>query len=456
VIVERTNLPGAGYAVCYSPETDRFYSIGYDAYDACGLDGVTDRPVMFISDDFALSGMGLLSGLNKLYCLDQDLGQIAAVDLVRGAIAANNLIGVGFTEVISACVSESTRKLYVSSNDDTLRVYDCVSDTLFARIGISALDPLLCSAERAGAVVAATGHEAVIVDCSKDSVMGTIDLYAWNPRLYPDPSGQWVYVVFARWISRIDPAAMTITPRFEIGPAPVGFCVAPRLGRLYIADSTRDCVQVLTLAADSLVARIELPGKPYGLCYDSLDDQLYVACAPGDTVWIVDCTKSAVVGRVPNAATRAQSSLVYHADGNRVFAVYRDSLSVIDCGERRVTERIGCEGVPLHMPLLCDGLDLVVCDGSWNRSRLALIRDDRPVHLGVISASGPGQATVARGTLYLTGHNPGLLYDLSGRLTATLVPGDNDVSRLAPGVYFVRAVSREPSAVSCRKVVLTK
>ena len=34
--------------------------------------------------------------------------------------------------------------------------------------------------------------------------------------------------------------------------------------------------------------------------------------------------------------------------------------------------------------------------------------------------------------------------------------GANDVRSLAPGVYFVRAVSCEPSAVSCQKVVVTR
>jgi hypothetical protein len=34
--------------------------------------------------------------------------------------------------------------------------------------------------------------------------------------------------------------------------------------------------------------------------------------------------------------------------------------------------------------------------------------------------------------------------------------GANDVSRLSPGVYFVRAESRELSAVSCRKMVIAR
>jgi len=51
------------------------------------------------------------------------------------------------------------------------------------------------------------------------------------------------------------------------------------------------------------------------------------------------------------------------------------------------------------------------------------------------------------------------LLDISGRKVLDLQPGPNDVSRLAPGVYFVRersAAGGRPSAVSVRKVVVTR
>ncbi|HTW92965.1 MAG TPA: sialidase family protein [bacterium] len=70
--------------------------------------------------------------------------------------------------------------------------------------------------------------------------------------------------------------------------------------------------------------------------------------------------------------------------------------------------------------------------------------------------------TIVRGVLFLgdcprTGTVPKtVLLDISGRKVLDLRPGANDVSRQAPGVYFVRAVSREPSAVSCYKVVVTR
>jgi hypothetical protein len=51
------------------------------------------------------------------------------------------------------------------------------------------------------------------------------------------------------------------------------------------------------------------------------------------------------------------------------------------------------------------------------------------------------------------------LLDISGRKVRDLRPGPNDVSRLAPGVYFVSvrsAVSGRRSADAVRKVIVTR
>ena len=76
------------------------------------------------------------------------------------------------------------------------------------------------------------------------------------------------------------------------------------------------------------------------------------------------------------------------------------------------------------------------------------------------------EPTLVRGVLFLPEANgegraaSSELLDISGRKVLDLAPGPNDVSLLAPGVYFVRsepsAVSRQPSAVSCSKVMIVR
>ncbi len=76
-------------------------------------------------------------------------------------------------------------------------------------------------------------------------------------------------------------------------------------------------------------------------------------------------------------------------------------------------------------------------------------------------AAEANAATIVRGVLFLaelpsSSASTSSLFDTGGREVLDLAPGANDVSKLAPGVYFVRAVSRELSTVSCQKVVVTR
>jgi hypothetical protein len=74
-------------------------------------------------------------------------------------------------------------------------------------------------------------------------------------------------------------------------------------------------------------------------------------------------------------------------------------------------------------------------------------------------APGVPPATIVRGFLNLPSITGNLasdiaLVDASGRRVLDLHPGPNDVSRLAPGIYFVRTTGRQPLATG--KVVVTR
>ncbi|MFO7639399.1 MAG: CRTAC1 family protein [bacterium] len=106
---------------------------------------------------------------------------------------------------------------------------------------------------------------------------------------------------------------------------------------------------------------------------------------------------------------------------------------------------------------------LVVTEGQ------TAVREESPVLPG-----RPGlSATIVRGVLFLprdpgAGHNPILpgesglcpkpaLLDISGRKVMDLQPGENDVSRLSPGVYFVSPASGVIRGASgAHRVVITR
>ncbi len=73
------------------------------------------------------------------------------------------------------------------------------------------------------------------------------------------------------------------------------------------------------------------------------------------------------------------------------------------------------------------------------------------------SAAGP---TIAAGTLFVPGpadgRQPGWLLDASGRRVLLLRPGRNDVSGLAPGVYFIKRAQAQAQARAISKVAVLR
>jgi hypothetical protein len=97
-------------------------------------------------------------------------------------------------------------------------------------------------------------------------------------------------------------------------------------------------------------------------------------------------------------------------------------------------------------------------DASRITPKATVVRGVLWVSAGTVPERGLSQAPEGLGYSQRSDSPLALLLDASGRKVADLRPGPNDVSRLSPGVYFVRsepsAVSREPSAVI--KVVITR
>jgi hypothetical protein len=102
-------------------------------------------------------------------------------------------------------------------------------------------------------------------------------------------------------------------------------------------------------------------------------------------------------------------------------------------------------------------LDMVTCDYYGS---VFLRRNVTPTAVADVPA-GAGRidncVTIVRGMLRLAGAETAELLDAGGRRVLSLRPGENDVSRLSPGVYFLRAGSRvQGSEGPSRKVVVAR
>jgi hypothetical protein len=102
-----------------------------------------------------------------------------------------------------------------------------------------------------------------------------------------------------------------------------------------------------------------------------------------------------------------------------------------------------------------EGLQNLYWNSPWYPPSVAETRGE------ITGRTAPCVATIVRGVLRLAdgssaSSSPSWLLDACGRNVMELLPGANDISLLAPGVYFVRAESGELSAVGRHKIVLAR
>ena len=251
---------------------------------------------------------------------------------------------------------------------------------------------------------------------------------------------------------------------------------------LYFCDcDTTDTLRIYRWTWDGLRLRCSIPAEQ-GISTSISTYHDTVICAYEDETSSPSQVRYAInygdgdtwtMGTLSNADTAADSPGVFSREG-KFAAVFRHCAPT---RELRFCQRpyLGSwsDTVSIADNEPCHGRPEIVYMGSGVYG-VAYLSDTSPVVRGAyfdksgspyslaeqrqpqVSSHKP-QATLVRGSLLLEkGSSTSCLLDISGRNMLDLHPGVNDVSKLAPGVYFVRAASRRPSAVSCSKVVVTR
>jgi hypothetical protein len=93
------------------------------------------------------------------------------------------------------------------------------------------------------------------------------------------------------------------------------------------------------------------------------------------------------------------------------------------------------------------GNNRVYCPNQYSSSVTVMYGVAGIEEMSNVERRAPNVPTVVRGVLWQQDRGPRTgdgaeLLDVSGRRVLALRPGANDVSRLAPGVYFVRGEGR--------------
>jgi YVTN family beta-propeller protein len=202
---------------------------------------------------------------------------------------------------------------------------------------------------------------------------------------------------------------------------------------------------------------------PQCLAYDSASNTVFVSGQAGDCIIAIDGATNRKMARIP---TDSNVFAIYYViqNSNIYCANYGSRVTVIDGATNNVLRSIGVGDGP--RAFAWNPVQNRVYVANYAGSSISVLRDSSS---GIEDGPGPQAscfkpaATVVRGVLNLgvdsrqhTAFRAELL-DATGRRVAALRPGANDVSRLAPGVYFVRQASGvKRDASNVRKVILTR
>jgi DNA-binding beta-propeller fold protein YncE len=406
---------------------------------------------------------------SKLYC-HLGGGVTAVVDELTNRMA-KWVQGVG-----SGLVHSSTsNKLYYpvaygpSYEYQGLGVVDGSTDSLIKVVGLGDFgwDPFPCWCP-AGNKVYCFGEQGArlfiaVVDCSTDSVVRTMDMYDLG-RWFEYLDNGLMLCNHSDSLALIDPLTDSVLVDSSLAAGAVNAVTHTGDGKkVYLVRFGR--LEVRSSSSLTLLSTIEWSYfgsmMATSLVYSDTTKKLYWFVG-GDSVLAIDVTRDTVAARIATSVSPGAARL--DRTGRYLFCSCHDdsTLRVYDTQ----TDSLVALYPGLPYPLAVESSPEQHCIYVGCRDVILVYPDAPP---GVEEAMNDERVvmhvprTVVRGVLFLSGdREPGLgdrsaLLDISGRRVLDLHPGVNDISRVAPGVYFVReAASGERSGGSVRKIMTVK
>ena len=371
------------------------------------------------------------------------------------------------------------QKLYVSfwnvnTRDSMLVVYPdadtarWVSPALYAPTYVASRDLLYGNVPKPG------HNNLLALDCKTDSVVKTIPPpipgFENGFRVSWDSVGDRVYSSVVAWgapgrLAVYDVASDSMLALIELNCAsPLKLTFHDRLRKAYfVSDGIFAPLRAGVIDTDSLsLIKFLFQAHGYGYCNEgrgpvalnTLMDKVYFGGNSANRPLPTNCTlhvvnrKDSIIRRIGYIGRGAHGYAVWIPWSNRVYFDVHDvaHMAVLDCEtDSLIIPELVLPGQ--HRPPLDILLDPV-------RERIFAIGADttaihvlRDVPAGVAEGRGPGPRPAAplriapnpaRNRVRLAGTESAGLYAPDGRRVAALTPGDNDVSRLVPGLYFVR------------------
>ena len=499
-------------AVCWNPADNSTYVTSPNQDYVSVIGGVSDAVEAVIT--FTVCSPGPLCcnlANDHLYCLDRSHQLLFVVDGESNQVLKSMKTGSNPQNLIWS--PASNKAYFINSGVGTVSILDCLSDSIIGNVVPGGRPRALCCSDD-GKVYVAVDSGVAVIDGAGDTMRAVVSVptsYYYASTLCYDRADKKMYFGTGSGgdtavVRAIDTQDDSVTASITVS-APYAQELAlrwnPNHDKLYVCSPYSGSVAVIDCVGDTILKSIWVTTNLVSLYNDSVCDKvqcvdnwygyLRIINAATDTFY-----KSVSVGYVTALLDNGK-----RGPANRLYCASDDGTVAVIAGYKTdsILRRITVGEYPVALAWNPTYSRMYVSNSG--SSSISVIRDT--LGPGVEETMNDerrtmsGRATVVRGVLFLDGGNgdsPGEgtrprsdatkasrmcpqredaryrphfpvmsragLLDVGGRKVMELKSGANDVSHLAPGVYFVRealvqAQARargKPRAV--QKIVLTK
>ena len=444
------------YAVAVNPVTNKVYVANIYSNNVTVIDGATNATTT-VATDSEPHAVAVNPATNKIYVANFNNASVTVID---GTTNDTTTVPAG-TGPFAVAVNPVTNKIYVANifGSASVTVIDgATNGTTTVPAGEIPTDVAVNPVTNRIYVVNYLNYTVTVIDgATNDTTTVTTEGHPNGVAVNPVTNKIYVAQSGNSNVTVID-GATNDTTTVPTGDTPYALAVNPVTNKTYVANQYGNSVTVITdvSANDTKVRAVfnRLPGDTTALARPTLTGKGVNRSIPGRTPMMGICNR---VGSAQKAWSWA--TVNSGAGTDSITWSYAWGTDSLIAGENFIC----C--VPLEaQAATTNNLGL----GSPFAGNLEVYPVYRIVpHVGQQEAAGPEVRitklpTIVRGVLFMEARGEkrearSELLDISGRMVLALHPGPNDVSRLAPGVYFVcpaSGVEREASDVT--KVVLTK
>lgn len=436
--------------ICYAATDNRLAVISKDAswlsVVDCGSSLVAAaRPTGVWPDAMVLTPDG-----GKLYCASgryNDTGIISVIDVSTRKVVTNLPVGL-YPRAL--CYNSQNHKVYCLNNGtESVTIVDALADTILATVPVDGAEAI-CYAAAVNRIYASGGYyDGVVtaIDGAGDSVVATIATLAGGYVLCTNVAGTRLYVAGEpSYVTVVDCASNSVVADIPVRDNVHGLLYNSVSDKVYACEYVSGQLDIIDAATNSVIGTLQVGNSSERMCYSPLNGNVYVDVRLSSKLRIVDGVGDTLL------ATRTfpayMNDVGYEPIYDRVYTCYYgEPLSTVVMIDATTYNTVGSIEVPGHPErILANPADSTVYVTDATGSGVHVIRSGAgAVAEPRVTPGAPrltSVATVARGVLFLPQSLdpsvPSVLLDVSGRKVMDLVPGANDISRFAPGVYFVR------------------